>query len=220
VEGALIVLAAFYIAFQAVQRLMDPEPLEQIGIGVLFSAVATVANLVTARVLSSAGKRHRSLALTADAQHLMTDVWTSAGVVIGVGLAGLTGWLWLDPLIALVVSAQIVITGSKLVRESVDGLMDAALPPGEVEQVMVILDRHCVEGVTYHALRTRRSAAQRFVSVHIQVPGGWSVQQGHELLESLEREIRHALPQVNVITHLEPAEDPVSWQDEVLNRED
>jgi cation diffusion facilitator family transporter len=171
-------------------------------------------------VLLNAGKRHRSLALTADAQHLMTDVWTSAGVIIGVGLAGLTGWVWLDPLVALVVSVQIVVTGTKLVRESVDGLMDAALPPGEVEQVMAILDRHCVEGVTYHALRTRRSASQGFVSVHIQVPGDWSVQQGHELLESIEREIRHALPQVNVITHLEPAEDPVSWQDEVLNRED
>ncbi len=220
VEGVLIVLAALYIAFQAVQRVLEPEPLERIEIGVLFSAVATIANLVAARVLMSAGKRHRSLALTADAQHLMTDVWTSVGVIAGVGLAGLTGRLWLDPLIALVVSLQIVVTGSKLVRESVDGLMDAALPADEVEQVTAILDRHSIGGVSHHALRTRRSASQRFVSVHIQVPGDWSVQEGHELLESIEREIRRAIPPVTVFTHLEPVEDPVSWHDQALNRED
>jgi cation diffusion facilitator family transporter len=219
-EGTLIFLAAIYIAYQAVQRLLSPQPLEQIGVGVLISAIAALANFLVARVLLSAGERHRSMALTADAKHLMTDVWTSAGVIVGVSLAGLTGWLWLDPVIALLVSVQIIITGTKLVRESIDGLMDAALPADEIEVVTTILNQACVDGVAYHALRTRRSGSQRFISVHIQVPGGWSVQQGHELLETIEREIRRALPPVNIITHLEPVEDPVSWQDALLNRAD
>jgi cation diffusion facilitator family transporter len=167
-----------------------------------------------------AGKQHRSTALTADAQHLMTDVWTSVGVIVGVGLAGLTGWLWLDPVIALVVALQIVVTGAKLVRESIDGLMDTALPADEIAQIVAVLERYCIDGVTYHAMRTRRAGAQRFVSVHVQVPGGWSVQQGHELLETIERDIRRELAPINVITHLEPVEDPVSWQDASLNRAD
>jgi cation diffusion facilitator family transporter len=219
-EGVLILIAAVYIAVQAVQRLLAPQPLDQVGVGVLISALAAAANFVVARVLMRAGRQHRSAALTADAHHLMTDVWTSVGVIVGVSLAGLTGWLWLDPVVALVVALQIVVTGTKLARESIDGLMDTALPPDEAAQITAILERHSVGGVTYHAIRTRRAGAQRFVSVHVQVPGGWSVQQGHELMETIERDIRHELSPINVITHLEPVEDPVSWQDASLNRVD
>lgn len=219
-EGALILIAAIYIAVQAVRRLLDPQPLDQVGAGVLLSAVAAAVNFAVARVLMRAGRQHRSAALTADAHHLMTDVWTSLGVIVGVGLAGLTGWLWLDPVVALAVAMQIVVTGYKLMRESVDGLMDTALPTDEIAQITAILERYSIDGVTYHAMRTRRAGAQRFVSVHIQVPGSWSVQQGHELLEAIERDVRHELAPINVITHLEPVEDPVSWQDASLNRAD
>jgi cation diffusion facilitator family transporter len=219
-EGALILIAAAYIAVQAVRRLQDPQPLDQVGAGVLISTIAAAANFAVARVLMRAGRQHRSTALTADAHHLMTDVWTSLGVIVGVGLAGLTGWLWLDPVVALVVALQIVVTGYKLMRESVDGLMDTALPADEIAQIVTILERFSVGGVTYHAMRTRRAGAQRFVSVHIQVPGDWRVQQGHELLEAIERDVRRELAPINVITHLEPVEDPVSWQDASLNRAD
>lgn len=219
-EGALILLAAGFIAVQAVLRLMNPEPLDQVAIGILVSALAALANFIVARILLRAGRQHRSTALTADAQHLLTDVWTSIGVITGVALVSLTGWLWLDPLIALIVALQITITGVKLVRISINGLLDAGLPADEVARVTTILESHQPDGVNYHALRTRQAGAQRFVSVHIQVPGDWSVQRGHELLEQIESEIRHELYPVNVLTHLEPAEDPISWQDASLNRTD
>ncbi len=218
VEGILILIAAIYIAVQAITRLRNPEPLEQVRLGLLVSAVAALANFVVARILLNAGKQHRSAALTASAHHLLTDVWTSVGVIVGVALVGLTGLQWLDPVIALIVAIQIIFTGSKLVRESANGLMDAALPDEEVSQVKAILDRHLEAGVAYHALRTRQAGAQRFVSVHIQVPGNWSVQKGHELLEAIELDMNDALAPINVTTHLEPVEDPASWQDAVLNR--
>ena len=219
-EGALILLAAGFIAWQAILRLLNPEPLAQVGLGILVSAVAAVANFSVARILLKAGREHRSDALTADAQHLLTDVWTSIGVIVGVALVSLTGWLWLDPAVALIVALQILLTGYKLVRNAVNGLMDAGLPDEEVARIKVILEGFGEEGVRYHALRTRSSGAQRFVSVHIQVPGDWSVQRGHELLEEIEREIRNELSPVNVITHIEPVEDPVSWKDAPLNRPD
>lgn len=219
-EGILILLAALFIAWQALIRLLDPEPLAQVGLGILVSAVAATANFVVARILMKAGREHRSDALTADAHHLLTDVWTSIGVIVGVALVSLTGWHWLDPIVALIVAIQILFTGYKLVRNSANGLMDAGLPEEEVSRVKEILARFDEVGVKYHALRTRRSGAQRFVSVHIQVPGDWSVQRGHELLEEIEREIRLELSPVNIITHIEPVEDPVSWKDAALNRPD
>jgi cation diffusion facilitator family transporter len=219
-EGTLILVAAVFIAAQAVMRLVNPQPLDQVGLGLLISATAAAANFIVARILLRAGRQHRSAALMADAQHLLTDVWTTAGVILGVGLVGLTGWLWLDPVIALVVALQILYTGQKLVREAVDGLMDAGLPAAEEARVIAILERHSVDGVTYHALRTRQAGSQRFVSFHVQVPGRWSVQEGHELLETIEQEMRQTLSPVNISSHLEPAEDPVSFHDATLNRID
>ena len=219
-EGTLIILAAVFIIVTAVQRLLNPEPLEQIGIGVLVSAVAAAANFAVARVLMRAGREHRSAALSADAHHLLTDVWTSVGVIVGVTLVALTGWLWLDPVIGLIVAAQIIYTGFKLVRGAINGLLDVAIPADEIRQVVAILEPYQAQGVSYHALRTRQAGAQRFVSFHIQVPGSWSVQQGHELLEEMERKIRHQLDPVTVFTHIEPTEDPVSFADETLFRPD
>ncbi len=218
VEGALILVAAGTIAYTAVLRLIHPQPIEQVGIGVIVSVVAALFNLVTARILLQAGSRYHSITLTADAHHLLTDVWTSLGVVVGVGAVALTGWQILDPIIALAVAAQILYAGIKLVRQAVSGLMDTALPPEEMMKVTAVLAQYEEKGITYHALRSRQSGAHNFVSVHIQVPGAWSVQDGHMLLEEIEHLLRQAIPRVSVFTHLEPIEDPVSWQDISLTR--
>lgn len=219
-EGSLILLAAVFIVVQAISRLLNPVPLEQVGVGSLISGIAALINFLVARVLLKAGERHRSEALTADAKHLLTDVWTSLGVIAGVVLVGVTSWSWLDPAIALIVALQIMVTGFKLVQAAVNGLLDAGLPDEEVKKVQSILEDYMEPGMSFHALRTRRAGAQRFVSVHIQVPGDWSVQRGHETLEAIEYEMRQKLSPINVITHLEPVEDPKSWEDTVLNRED
>ncbi|HSM56148.1 MAG TPA: cation diffusion facilitator family transporter [Candidatus Sulfomarinibacteraceae bacterium] len=219
-EGGLIVIAAAMILASAVERLIHPQPLQQLNLGLAVSLVAAALNLVVALVLLRAGREYESTSLKADARHLLTDVMTSAGVLLGIGAVLITGWQTLDPIIAILVALQILRSGTGLVRDSVRGLMDTALPDEEQERIMSILEAHTGDGVTYHALRTRRSGAQRFVSVHIQVPGRWSVQKGHRLLEKIEGEVRQALPRVAVFTHLEPAEDPVSWQDISLHRGD
>ena len=218
IEGALIVLAAVSIGWTAWPRLLDPQPLEQVSLGLGISVGASLVNLGVARILAQAGQRYHSITLEADAHHLMTDVWTSAGVLLGIGAVMLTGWERLDPIIALIVAANIVWTGVQLVRRSALGLLDTALPESERAPVRQILERYRREGVQYHALRTRQAGARRFVSVHILVPGVWTVQHGHHLLEQVEREIRQAVPNVTVFTHLEPLEDPTAWEDAYLDR--
>ncbi|MCB8918083.1 MAG: cation transporter [Ardenticatenaceae bacterium] len=217
-EGSLIIVAAITIAYSAIGRLLSPVPLEQVGIGLAVSVLAAMLNLFTARVLLRAGRQYRSVTLIADAHHLMTDVWTSGGVLLGVGAVAITGWIVLDPLLALLVALQIVRSGIRLLRESALGLMDTALPNNEQQEIIDILERHSQDGVTYHALRTRQAGAQRFVSVHVQVPGAWTVQAGHSLVEEIEREVRQVMAPVSILTHLEPVEDPVSWEDVELNR--
>lgn len=220
VEGTLILVAAASIAYAAVQRLRHPQPLEQVGLGLGVSVLASLVNLGVALVLLRAAKQHRSATLDANAHHLLTDVWTSAGVLVGVGLVALTGWLRLDPLVAIAVALNIVWTGGRIVRDSVYGLMDAALPPAEQEVLRQLLEPYEREGVEYHALRTRQSGAQRFVSLHVLVPPEWTVQQGHDLVERIEADIRRALPPVSVLTHLEPLGDPAAMADIELHRED
>jgi cation diffusion facilitator family transporter len=217
-EGLLILFAAVGIGVAAVERLLHPQPLERLGVGLAVSVVATAVNFLTARVLLAAGRRHRSLALEADAHHLLTDVWTSVGVVVGVGAVALSGWLWLDPALALLVAANIVWTGSTLLYRSTQGLMDVALPAAEHALLLAVLTRYREQGIDYHALRTRESGARRFVELHLLVPGEWTIQRGHELAERLERDIRQALPQTTVLTHLEPSDDPVSQDDIALDR--
>jgi cation diffusion facilitator family transporter len=219
-EGALIVVAAISIAVAAIDRLLHPRPIEQVGTGLAVSVVASLVNLGVALVLLKAARAHRSATLQSNAHHLLTDVWTSGGVVVAVGAVALTGWQRLDPIIALVVAANIVFTGGRIVMNSVAGLMDAALPAEEIAILRQLLDRHAAEGLEYHALRTRQSGALRFVSVHILVPPEWTVQRGHELLERIEGEIRRALPPVTVFTHLEPIGDPSAMDDQDLHREE
>jgi cation diffusion facilitator family transporter len=175
-------------------------------------------NLGVARVLFAAGREHHSIALEADAHHLMSDVWTSVAVIVGVAAVALTGWQRLDPILALAVAANVVRTGVGLVRRSALGLLDAALAEGERRALDEILARHRTETVQFHALRTRQAGARRFVSFHVLVPGGWSVRRGHALVEEIERDVRSVIPNVTVDTHLEPVEDAVSFEDQGLDR--
>jgi cation diffusion facilitator family transporter len=218
-EGSLIFAAAVGIGIAAVERLFQPRPLEQIGLGMAVSAAASVINLAAALIILRAGRRHQSISLEANAKHLLTDVWTSAGVIVGVGAVALTGWHVLDPIIALAVAANIVATGVGIVRSSVSGLMDSALPEADERRVQAVLDRYATDGVQFHALRTRQAGARRFVSVHVLVPGQWTVQRGHHLLERIEADVRQALPGVTVFTHLESLDDPASWDDVALDRD-
>lgn len=220
VEGALILIAAISIGVAAIDRLVTPKPLEQIGLGLIVSVLASLANLLVALILLKAAKRYHSVSLEANAHHLLTDVWTSAGVLVGISLVAITGWQRLDPLVALAVAANIVWTGIHIMRKSALGLMDTALPAEELNLVHQVLDGHRQTGVEYHALRTRRAGTRRFVSLHVLVPGEWSVQQGHELLECIEADIRKALPNVTAFTHLEPLNDPCSWDDVALDRDE
>ncbi len=217
-EGALILIAALSIAVAAALRLLDPKPLHEVGPGLAISAAASLVNLVVARFLFGAARRYDSIALEADAQHLMSDVWTSGGVILGIALASRTGWWILDPLIALAVAINILRIGVRLLHRSALGLLDTALPEETRRRIVQILDRHGGEGVQYHALRTRQAGVRRFISFHILVPGEWTVQRGHDLLEHIEATIREAIPNSTVFTHLEPLEDPVSWEDTRLER--
>ena len=218
VEGTLILIAAVSIGVTAFQRLLAPRPLEQIGLGLGVSIVASIVNLSVALVLKKAGKRYHSVTLEASAQHLMTDVWTSAGVLIGVGAVALTGWERLDPIVAFIVAGNITWSGIRIVRKSVFGLMDTALPAEEQTTIRRVLEEHSQSGVQYHALRTRQAGSRGFVSFHVLVPGEWTVHQGHNLLEHIESDLRSALPKVTVFTHLESKDDPASWDDTTLDR--
>ena len=220
VEGTLILIAALSIAAAAVRRLLVPQPLEQVGVGLVVSAAASAINLAVAMILLRAGKQHHSITLEANAQHLFTDVWTSVGVIAAVAAVAATGWLHLDPIVAMLVAANILWTGTRIVRRSILGLMDTALPPEELVAVKAALDFHLSDGVEYHALRTRQSGARRFVSFHVLVPGEWTVHRGHELLEDVEARIRATVPNVTVFTHLESLDDPSSWDDQHLDRTD
>lgn len=215
-EGALIVVAAIGISVAAVQRLLVPAPLEQLGLGLLVSGAASAINLAVGVMLVRAGERHGSIALEADGRHLLTDVWTSAGVIMGLLAVMATGWAWLDPLIALGMAVNIVWTGYRLLERSARGLLDQALPPAQRDLIGGVLRAYEARGLQFHALRTRRAAGRSFISVHVLVPGQWSVQAGHELLERIERELRTAVPGSSVLTHLEPIEDPASHLDRDL----
>jgi len=218
VEGTLILIAAVSIVITAIPRLINPQPLEQVGLGLVVSIAASVVNLVVALILSQAGKRYNSITLEADAQHLMTDVWTSVGVLVGVGLVALTGWDRLDPIVALIVAANIVRSGVHIVRMSALGLMDTALPIKDQAILKGVLEKYTQKGMEYHALRSRQSGSRQFVSFHVLVPGKWTVQRGHRLLENIEADIRRAMPRVTVFTHLESLNDPASWEDTNLDR--
>ena len=219
IEGLLILSAAIGIMVTAIQRFFQPRPLEHLGLGLSITVAASLINLFVARILLRAGKGRRSITLEADARHLMTDVWTSVGVVVAVALTGLTGWHVLDPLIAVLVAINILWTGYQLIDHSVAGLMDAALPESDLAAIETVMGKYRKKKVSFHALRTRQAAARRFISVHMLVPGKWTVHDAHHIAEDFEADIRTALGGVvTVFTHLEPAEDELSMEDIHLDR--
>ena len=219
-ESALIIIAAAWIGVTAWERLMDPQPLENVGLGLSVTLVAAAINGGVALVLLRAGRRLRSITLRADAQHLFTDVWTSAGVVLGVFLVYLTGWLVLDPVIGLIVAANILWTGFRLLRDTAQGLLDRALPPEDQKAISRVLSGYERQGIRFHALRTRAAGQRRFISMHVLVPGRWTVKRGHDLSEMLEGELADALQgNTAFFIHIEPSEDPASFEDQNLDRE-
>lgn len=218
-EGALIVLAAVVIGVTATDRLLHPQPLTDVGIGLIVSAAASLINLGVGTMLLRTGRRERSITLEADGTHLLTDVWTSAGVIVGVGAVAVTGWERLDGIIALGVAVNIVFTGARLLRESASGVMDRALDDAARRKIEQVLSTFRARGIDFHAVRTRRAGQRAFVSTHVLVPGTWSVQKGHDVAEEVEAALREKLPYATVFTHLEPAEDPRSFEDTSLDRE-
>ena len=218
-EGVMILLAAISIAYSAWERIHNPQLIQQLDLGLTISFVATLINLIVARILIAAGKKHHSITLEADGRHLLTDVWTTVGIIAGIGTLAVLQWLdyegWeiLDPIIAILVAVNILYAGISLIRRSFAGLMDGSLNKDELETIKKVLDDFVQQyGIEYHALRTRYSGSQRFLSVHILVPGDWTVQKGHDLLELVEDKLRNQFDRIDIDTHLEPVEDIVSWQ--------
>lgn len=218
VEGALIIIAAVTIIVTAVDRLLNPSGISDVGIGLAVAVVASLINLGVGRKLIGAGREYSSMTLEADGRHLLTDVWTSVGVVVAIALVAITGWDPLDPIVALAVAANIIVTGVSLVRRSTDGLLDRALSDDELARVDEVLGRFACDDVQFHALRSRRAGSRAFVSTHVLVPGDWSVQRGHDLAEQIDLQLREALGHATVFTHLEPLEDPASFEDTELDR--
>jgi cation diffusion facilitator family transporter len=218
VEGILILVAAISIGVAATHRIIEPRPVEQAVVGLAVAVVASAVNFIVARILLSVGRKSNSITLEADAHHLMTDVWTSVAVIGGVGAVALTDWELLDPIVALAVAANIVRTGYHLIRRSVAGLMDAALPPEENAKLMAVLDKYRQQGIQFHAIRTRQAAGRRFVSIHVLVPGRWTTHRGHHVVENVEADIRSVLAGVTIFSHLEPVDDPLSFQDIEIDR--
>ncbi|MFM8240422.1 MAG: cation diffusion facilitator family transporter, partial [Actinomycetota bacterium] len=209
-EGVMIIVAAGLIIYAAVDRLVNPAPLEDLGIGLAITLAATAVNGAVGLVLLRQGRQHRSMALVADGKHLMTDVYTSVGVIVGVALVWLTGWLPLDSIVAIAVGINILWTGYFLVRNAGRGLLDHALPAADTDRVVAVLqsyvDRYPPGDLEFHGLQTRESGRDRFVYVHVLVPGAWTVMRAHDLVEEVEASIREALPHAQVHTHLEPRE--------------
>lgn len=217
-EALLICVAAVFTAIAAVERLVRPVALEALGWGMAAVAGGLLVNLVAGLVLVRAGKRHHAQSLEADGHHLISDVVTSVAVLVGLGLVAWTGVVWLDAAFALAVTGWVGFVGSRLLKEAIAALVDAQLPADERAKVDAVLEVHRREGLSFHALRTRRSGPRRFVELHVLVPGAWSVKQGHDLCETLEREVGALFEQATVLTHLEPVEDPASYVDQRLDR--
>jgi cation diffusion facilitator family transporter len=215
-EGVLILMAAAGIAWYATSRLFRPEPLESLNVGTVLTLLAAGINFAVAQLLLRVGRAHSSIVLEADGRHLLTDVWTTVAVVVGLGLVWLTDQVWLDAVMGLLVSANIVWTGFDLLRQSFNGLMDHALPDGEQANVRAAIERKLEPGMDYHALRTRQAGSRRFADFHLLVPGGFSVRRAHELTKRLEDAIGSALPGIEVTVHVEPIEDRAAWEDSEL----
>ncbi len=213
IEGALILLAAIAIGVTSIERIINPKELQDLGAGLVISVLASVINFITAMVLLKAGRKFRSITLEADAKHLMTDVWTTGGVLAGLLLVKITGWYFLDPVIAILVALNIVFTGVILIKRSVSGLMDEAIPEEELDKVKAVLDRYKCERIIYHSLYTRRAASKNFIFLHLLMPGDWHISRGHQVTKRIESEIKCAIAESDVFIHIEPVNDPDAFDD-------
>jgi cation diffusion facilitator family transporter len=221
IEGGLIVLAAFSIIWSAIPRLIHPQPLENIGVGLLVAVGASAINLVVGLILIKNGRKNHSITLEADGKHLMTDVYTSVGVLIGIGLVKISGWLMLDAIVAIGVAINILWTGYQLMRRSAMGLLDSAIPVDERDKIITALEPLKSMNIDYHSLMTRQAGQRKFVALHILMPGKMTIQEGHTMVEKVEKDIRDLFDApVTVFTHLEPIEDPVSMEDIGIDRND
>lgn len=220
-EGALILIAAFTIIWSAVPRLINPQPIENINTGLLFSLLASLVNLAVGLTLVRNGKKRNSLLLEADGKHLMTDVWTSVGVIVAIVIVKFTGWLIVDPIIAILVAVNIIYTGYKLISRSASGLMDATLPEEDLEKITTYLDSLKEQQIEYHSLLTRAAGRRKFITLHVLVPGKWTVKQAHDYADDIEETIVNMFDEpVTVQTHLEPVEDPASMKDIGIDRQE
>jgi len=220
-EGALILIAAFTIIWSAVPRLIDPRPIENINTGLLFSLLASLVNLAVGMTLVRNGKKRRSLLLEADGKHLMADVWTSAGVIVAIVIVKFTGWLIVDPIIAILVALHIIYTGYRLISRSASGLMDASIPDEDLEKITNYLDSLNDQKIEYHSLLTRVAGRRKFIAMHILVPGKWTVKEAHDYADEIEETIVNMFDEpVTVHTHLEPVEDPASMKDIGIDRQE
>ena len=212
-EGVLIVIAAFGIAYAAINRMYHPQPLESLDYGMLLSVVATIINFATSRILLYFSKKHNSITIEADAHHLMTDVWTTVGIIAGIFLVKMTGWQVLDPIMAILVAISIVYTGIKLIIRSMDGLMDSRLSEKEMVLIREVLDRYKSEEIDYHALYTRRASAKQFITFHLLFPGDFTVNRAHDMTKQIESELKLLLPYSDIFIHIEPMNDPDAFED-------
>lgn len=212
IEGVMIAVAAAVIIYTAVERLINPRDLESVGIGLLISVVASILNGAVAFLLIRAGRRHRSITLEADGKHLLTDVWTTVGVIAGVALVAWTGWLPLDSIVAIGVAINILLVGYLLIRRSTRGLMDIAISDGELAEINEVLDEFRADGIDFHDIRTRDAGRLRFLQLHMLVPGDWTVQRGHDVVEQVESALHARVPDLAVVVHLEPIEDPRAYE--------
>ena len=218
-EGAMIVAAAAAILWAAVPRLLQPQPIEAPLLGILLTTVATAINFAVGVTLIRVGRREDSITLEADGRHLMTDVWTSVGVVAGVAVATATGWLVLDPLIGFAVAAHILWEGFGLVRRSVSGLLDASISQVDQREITKLFAEYSKRyGVSFHALRTRQAGARRFITFHLLVPDEWTVAHAHKICEEVESRIRSLVANASIVAHIEPISDPASYDDQALDR--
>jgi cation diffusion facilitator family transporter len=221
IEGGMIILAAFSIIWSAIPRIIHPQPLENVEIGLLIAVGASAINLFVAIILLKNGRKNNSITLEADGKHLMTDVWTSAGVLVGIGLVKLTGWIVLDGIVAIGVALNILWAGYQLMRRSAMGLLDSGIPEAELSKIISILETLKLQNFEYHSLLTRQAGQRKFIEFHLLVPGQWTIKEGHDLSEKIEKKIRQLFKsQVTVFTHLEPIGDPVSMLDIGIDRSD
>lgn len=219
IEGGMIILAAFSIIWAAIPRVIHPQPLENVGIGLLIAIGASAINLVVALILLKNGQKNNSITLEADGKHLMTDVYTSVGVLVGIGLVKISGWLVLDGIVAIGVALNILRAGYQLIRRSAMGLLDAGIPEADHIKLVKTLESLKLQNIEYHSLLTRQAGQRKFIELHVLVPGRWTVQEGHDLAEKIEKEIRDLFDgPVTVFTHLEPKEDPISMNDIGIDR--